>query len=253
MSDISLSEDEDESGSSEVLHTKFNKAADFIQKQHSNLEQDILLQLYGLYKQVTSGKCDSPKPSIFNFQAKAKWEAWNKLQFTSKEECMQKYIEIVEKLGADLEEISNSSGNKTKTQWVCHSVPLIETQDTKTDSCKTIFDYVKEENLEKVKIFVNADNVNQLDETGIGIIHWAADRNSLDILEYIIEHCSANINLRDTEQQTALHYASSCGHNKCVEFLLKHGANKELSDDAGQTSLDVAFDESVKSLILSFQ
>ena len=37
------------------------------------LKTDALLQLYGLYKQATSGPCDTFRPSFFDRKARAKW------------------------------------------------------------------------------------------------------------------------------------------------------------------------------------
>lgn len=60
---------------------------------------DTLLQLYSLYKQATMGDLQSDPPSNpFDFVAKAKYEAWKKHFGTSKEEAMQQYIDLVQKL-----------------------------------------------------------------------------------------------------------------------------------------------------------
>ncbi len=60
---------------------------------------DILLQLYSLYKQSTNGDATGNGPSNpFDFIGKAKHEAWAKLQGLTKEGAMQQYIDIVERL-----------------------------------------------------------------------------------------------------------------------------------------------------------
>ena len=38
-----------------------------------SLKTDALLHLYGLYKQATSGPCDTFRPSFFDRKARAKW------------------------------------------------------------------------------------------------------------------------------------------------------------------------------------
>lgn len=60
---------------------------------------ETLLQLYSLYKQATEGDCNVEPPSNpFDFVAKAKHSAWNDLQGLTKENAMQQYIDLVNKL-----------------------------------------------------------------------------------------------------------------------------------------------------------
>jgi acyl-CoA-binding protein len=62
---------------------------------------EVLLQLYSLYKQATQGNADGNAPSNpFDFVAKAKYQAWENQQGKSKEAAMQEYIDLVEKLKA---------------------------------------------------------------------------------------------------------------------------------------------------------
>ena len=43
------------------------------------------LKFYGLYKQATLGKCNTPKPWAIQVEAYAKWNAWNDLGNMKKE------------------------------------------------------------------------------------------------------------------------------------------------------------------------
>jgi diazepam-binding inhibitor (GABA receptor modulating acyl-CoA-binding protein) len=61
-------------------------------------DNEILLQLYSLYKQATEGDINSDQPGMFDFVAKAKYDAWTKLKGTSAEDAMQQYIVVVEGL-----------------------------------------------------------------------------------------------------------------------------------------------------------
>jgi diazepam-binding inhibitor (GABA receptor modulator, acyl-CoA-binding protein) len=57
---------------------------------------DILLQLYALYKQATDGDVNIEAPTnMFDFVAKAKYNAWQAIKGTTKEVAMQEYIDIV--------------------------------------------------------------------------------------------------------------------------------------------------------------
>lgn len=62
-------------------------------------DNDILLQLYSLYKQSTEGDVNIDPPSNpFDFVAKAKHDAWIRLKGKSKEDAMKEYVELVKKL-----------------------------------------------------------------------------------------------------------------------------------------------------------
>ena len=57
-----------------------------------------LLQLYSWYKQATEGDVNGEAPNMFDFVAKAKYEAWAALKGKSTEEAQQEYINLVQKL-----------------------------------------------------------------------------------------------------------------------------------------------------------
>lgn len=60
-----------------------------------------LLKLYSLFKQATEGDVNIEKPTnMFDFKGIAKFNAWEELKGTSKEEAMQQYVNFVKELGA---------------------------------------------------------------------------------------------------------------------------------------------------------
>ena len=58
----------------------------------------MLLKLYALFKQASSGDANGERPGMTDFVGRAKWDAWNELKGTDKEAAMQKYIALVEDL-----------------------------------------------------------------------------------------------------------------------------------------------------------
>lgn len=64
-------------------------------KRPSNEE---LLQLYALYKQATEGDVAGERPGGFDFKAIAKYDAWEEIKGKSKDQAMQDYAALVEKL-----------------------------------------------------------------------------------------------------------------------------------------------------------
>lgn len=64
-------------------------------KRPSNEE---LLQLYALYKQATEGDVSGDRPGGFDFKAIAKYDAWAEIKGKSKEQAMNEYIALVDRL-----------------------------------------------------------------------------------------------------------------------------------------------------------
>lgn len=57
-----------------------------------------LLALYANFKQATDGDADGSRPSMTDFIARAKYDAWAALAGTQPEAAQQKYIELVDRL-----------------------------------------------------------------------------------------------------------------------------------------------------------
>lgn len=244
MSDSSSESDLENDSKSEQ---DFAKAADHVERYFENYSTRDLLSLYALYKQADEGVCNIEKPGLFNLQGRAKWCAWNSLGNMSSDEAKHKYVEKLKSMNPDWcpeRQDQEPSGN-----WVVHSVQLPPAEDSNlSEEDKNSFDHVKEGNLQRLRNTLTQELLQQLDANGLGLVHWATDRNSIDILKFLFEK-GANVNLRDSEGQTALHYAASCAHIGCLELLLKYGADKHVRDDNGKTCLDVAEDAEVRRLL----
>jgi diazepam-binding inhibitor (GABA receptor modulator, acyl-CoA-binding protein) len=81
------------------LNNQFEQAVANSKTLSEKPGNDILLQLYSLYKQATDGDVNIDAPNNpFDFVAKAKYNAWEELKGKSKEVAMQEYINLVTKL-----------------------------------------------------------------------------------------------------------------------------------------------------------
>ena len=80
------------------LKTKFDAAAADAMNLSSRPSNGDLLELYALYKQGTEGDVTGKRPGMTNFKGRAKYDAWAKQKGTGKEEAMQRYIDLVERL-----------------------------------------------------------------------------------------------------------------------------------------------------------
>lgn len=53
-----------------------------------------LLKMYALYKQGSLGDAQGERPGMTDFIARAKWDAWNELKGQTREDAMQKYLDL---------------------------------------------------------------------------------------------------------------------------------------------------------------
>jgi acyl-CoA-binding protein len=81
------------------LKAQFEQAAADSKTLSEKPSNEVLLQLYSLYKQGSIGDVNTDPPSNpFDFVNKAKYEAWASLKGKSQEEAMKEYITLVGKL-----------------------------------------------------------------------------------------------------------------------------------------------------------
>ncbi|XP_054286878.1 acyl-CoA-binding protein homolog [Macrosteles quadrilineatus] len=84
------------------LSEQFDKAAKDVNNLKETPPQDDLLEIYGLYKQATTGDCCTDRPGIFDQKGRYKWDAWNGRKGMSQDEAKKAYIAKVEALAASI-------------------------------------------------------------------------------------------------------------------------------------------------------
>ena len=80
------------------LDDNFKSAAERVTKLSKRPPNDIMLQLYALYKQGNNGDVTGERPGFADFEGRAKFDSWNKLQGKSMEDAKNEYIALVEQL-----------------------------------------------------------------------------------------------------------------------------------------------------------
>jgi len=77
----------------------FEKAVAASKELARRPDNETLLRLYSLFKQATEGDINTENsPGMFDFVAKAKYDAWLKLKGVSPEDAMGQYINTVGEL-----------------------------------------------------------------------------------------------------------------------------------------------------------
>ena len=94
-------------------------------------------------------------------------------------------------------------------------------------------------NIEAVRQHLDAGaDVNAKDEDGWTPLHWAAWEGHRQITELLIVS-DADVNAKDEIGMTPLHWAAVLGRkNEIVELLITNGADVNAKNDVGQTPLD---------------
>ena len=81
------------------LQKQFEQAATNSKNLTEKPSNEVLLQLYSLYKQASTGDVNTEAPSNpFDFVNKAKFDAWTSLKGKTKEVAMQEYVDLINKL-----------------------------------------------------------------------------------------------------------------------------------------------------------
>ncbi len=219
----------------------FDQAAACLPTILAKLSSSDLLYFYARFKQAKEGPNERPKPGFFDFQGKQKWQAWKDLGKMTKKEAMTQYVEKLESVCPEWREKDTTKGG-LEGSWVSVSTMKKPEESAPDEKDKTLLDFVKEGDSEKVRAAITEESLNLRDDEGMSALHWAADRGEAAVVEALLRG-GADRDAVDGEGQTALHYAASCGHARAVALLIEAGADRGIKDRDGLKPADVAADD----------
>ena len=85
-----------------ALEEDFASAQQRVKQLTRTPAPDQLLELYSLYKQATAGDVTGSRPGMLDFKGRAKYDAWAGRKGTPKAAAMQQYVDVVQRLVAEL-------------------------------------------------------------------------------------------------------------------------------------------------------
>jgi acyl-CoA-binding protein len=80
------------------LQARFDQAQIDVKQLSERPSNMSLLRLYALFKQGSEGDAHGDKPGMTDFVGRYKFEAWEALRGTAREQAMEQYIALVEEL-----------------------------------------------------------------------------------------------------------------------------------------------------------
>ncbi len=80
------------------LSSRFETAAQDVQKLSKKPDNNTLLALYAYHKQAKNGDVSGKRPGFTNMVGRAKYDAWAKQKGTGKNAAMQSYVDLASRL-----------------------------------------------------------------------------------------------------------------------------------------------------------
>ncbi len=107
-----------------------------------------------------------------------------------------------------------------------HELYLTFVQTEDSSDCDKLVQYLKE----------NPNSINDKDENGDTILHYAINDNSLDNVRFFLEN-GADPKIRDRWNNPPLHNAFLCGNPRIFDVILEYGADINERSASGDTLL----------------
>merc|ERR1712217_11493 len=77
------------------LDEHYTKMAEAVKTAQISPSTEQKLTAYKLYKQINDGDVNIDRPGMFNFEGRAKWDAWNSVKGYDAERCKKLYVKEI--------------------------------------------------------------------------------------------------------------------------------------------------------------
>ena len=80
------------------LQSQFDQAVADSKNLPERPDNMTLLKIYALFKQASTGDVEGKRPGFTDMVGRAKYDAWDALKGTAKDDAMQQYIDLINEL-----------------------------------------------------------------------------------------------------------------------------------------------------------
>jgi len=232
----------------------FHDAASYLSNATAltKVSNTVKLELYGLFKYLTAAPTPiTPRPGIFDFAGRAKWDAWastGQMYADRASQAEQRYLDVARDLGweegagetASVEATQksqsevksdddiwddDSQGGKKSSGGTgmgnSVSTMLLETDTDREQG--SLHSLAIAGDIEGLKALVRnrpETDVNVMDEYGYTPLHLACDRGKSEVVEWLLG-VGADTAIKDQDEFTALQLARIAEHDDIVAMLDK--------------------------------
>ncbi|OAD80983.1 hypothetical protein PHYBLDRAFT_104584 [Phycomyces blakesleeanus NRRL 1555(-)] len=92
--------------SERYINSRYNKALNIVQHLSASSSvqptKEEKLELYALYKQVSHGNVNTPRPGMFDLVGKAKWDAWKNQESMAAIEAKYRYVDLLLRVASEV-------------------------------------------------------------------------------------------------------------------------------------------------------
>ncbi|EDO36720.1 predicted protein [Nematostella vectensis] len=100
----------------------------------------------------------------------------------------------------------------------------------------------------KDSLIQGLDNVNDLNDSGISLLHEMAGRGDSESVQFLLEH-GAEVNRQSLNGSSPLHEAVQSGNIDCTLLLLRSGADLYAETDGGFLPIDIARENTIRDIL----
>jgi ankyrin repeat protein len=169
----------------------------------------------------------------------AKYDAWKAYEGFPREIAAKVYVYLINELVNDInnaksvfEKMKGNEQDKMHyNNGLGFSVSTLNNNnndDEKWSNKEAIFDAVVQNDRDKIIECIKAGaDINMKDENGLSPLHFAADRG-LDLIVSCLIQSGANIEACDNDEKTPLLYACYCEQHDVIKVLVEAGAKVDI-------------------------
>ena len=232
----------------ESLRKRFDRAARFAGSGAlGNLDGTKRLKLYGLFKQAKFGPNTDERPWAADLRGCAKWDAWQAERGSTSSEAAEAYVAFVGSLAPgwekenleDVEAIKRRGGGGGGGGGMGISVSTMRVPDDDSDLGPSKEDdvFVRCSRGQISEVLKDLDSgaadVNARDDQGMTLLHWACDRDHRELATVLLDR-GADVDAVDGDGMTPFHLAVLCENDDLALLLIRRGANPEIKNSDGE-------------------